>query len=89
MDSEINVALVLVIEHTIYKLEPVLPLKLHRVWRLSKTDGETYVVGVDKYGPTCDCGDYVFRHQNTPGPYCKHIKALQYLSLLGSQKKGS
>lgn len=44
--------------------------------RLTKPDGTTYDVVLDRYGLLhCDCGDYEFRRINT-AEACKHGKAL-------------
>jgi hypothetical protein len=55
-----------------------------KAWRLSRPDGTTYVVADTIDGATCECGDFVFRHEGT-GTACKHIAALQALALLDGE----
>jgi hypothetical protein len=52
-----------------------------RVWRLRKADGTTYTVADTIDGATCDCGDFVFRHDGH-GTHCKHVRALRALGLI-------
>lgn len=65
-----------------YALRP-LPNPEGRAWRLRKGDGTAYHVGETMHGPTCDCGDFVWRRDGLDFRMCKHIRALRVLGLIG------
>jgi hypothetical protein len=46
-----------------------------RAWRLRKRDGTAYVVADTADGATCECADFVFRHDGIDADGCKHIRA--------------
>lgn len=53
-----------------------------RAWRLRNRDnGHVYDVADTLYGPTCDCGDQVFRHEGRDAIGCKHIRSLRAVGL--------
>lgn len=53
-----------------------------RAYRLRKADGTAHDVAETSYGPTCDCGDQVYRHEGIDGQGCKHIRALRAVGLI-------
>jgi hypothetical protein len=53
-----------------------------RAWRLRRPNGEAYLVGETIDGATCECGDFVFRHEGNDQVGCKHVRALRALGLL-------
>jgi hypothetical protein len=53
-----------------------------RAWRLRKADGTTYTVADTSDGATCDCGDFIFRHDGRDQAGCKHVRALRALGLI-------
>jgi hypothetical protein len=70
--------LVLTIDRTAYAIV-ALPRALdpsRRAYRLIKADGAVYDLSETRYGPSCDCPDYVFRRDGLDPSGCKHIKAL-------------
>ena len=46
------------------------------------TKGITYDVAASCYGPTCECGDWVWRRDGLDPTGCKHIAALRAVGLL-------
>jgi hypothetical protein len=48
----------------------------NRAYRLIKSDGAVYDLAETKYGPQCDCPDYIFRRDGLDPDGCKHVKAL-------------
>jgi hypothetical protein len=70
--------LVLTIDQTTYVLV-ALPRALdpsRRAYRLIKADGAVYDLSETRYGPSCDCPDYIFRRDGLDPDGCKHVKAL-------------
>jgi hypothetical protein len=70
--------LVLTIDRTAYVLVP-LPRALDPAWRayrLIKADGAVYDLSETRYGPSCDCPDFVFRRDGLDPAGCKHVRAL-------------
>jgi hypothetical protein len=67
---------------TAYRVRPVASDD-GRAFRLRKADGTIYDVAETPFGPTCDCGDQVWRHEGRDGTGCKHIQALRKLGLIG------
>jgi hypothetical protein len=47
-----------------------------RAFRLVKDDGTIYDVIQTKYGPECDCPDFIFRRDGLDAQGCKHIQSL-------------
>lgn len=39
-------------------------------------------VAVGEHGPTCDCGDFIFRRDGVDPAGCKHIRVLRALGIL-------
>ncbi|HEY2157668.1 MAG TPA: hypothetical protein VGH33_18710 [Isosphaeraceae bacterium] len=70
--------LVLTIDRAAYAIF-ALPRALdrsRRAYRLIKADGAVYDLSETRYGPSCDCPDYIFRRDGLDPSGCKHIKAL-------------
>src|SRR5947209_19813819 len=70
--------LVLTIDRMAYVVLP-LPRALDpskRAYRLIKADGAVYDLAESRYGPSCDCPDYIFRRDGLDPAGCKHVKAL-------------
>src|SRR4051794_31478492 len=67
-----------------YTARPIHPetSDVSRAWRLRKPDGTDYTVAETIYGATCDCADYVFRHDGLDQTGCKHVRALRALGLI-------
>ena len=79
--------LVLTIDRTAYVVFP-LPLALDhskRAYRLIKADGVAYDLSESRYGPSCDCPDYIFRRDGLDPAGCKHVKALIQHGLIGGR----
>jgi SWIM zinc finger len=53
-----------------------------RAFRLTKTDGQFHDVIDGLYGPSCSCGDFVFRRDGIDPRGCKHILAARAVGLL-------
>ena len=53
-----------------------------RAFRLAKRDGTTYDVIRTRYGPECDCPDFLYRRDGLDPLGCKHIRALRACGLL-------
>jgi hypothetical protein len=64
-----------------YRVRP-LTSESGRAFRLRKADGTCHDVSETPYGPTCDCGDQVWRHEGRDGIGCKHIRGLRTLGLI-------
>jgi len=67
-----------------YSARPIRPeaSDVTRAWRLGRPDGTSYVVADTACGPTCDCGDFVWRHDGRDATGCKHVRALRALGLI-------
>jgi hypothetical protein len=67
-----------------YSARPVRPeaSDIIRAWRLRQADGTTYTVADTADGATCECGDFVFRHDGNDQVGCKHIRSLRALGLI-------
>lgn len=79
--------LVLTIDRTAYVILP-LPRALDpskRAYRLIKGDGVAYDLSESRYGPSCDCPDYIFRRDGLDPAGCKHVKALIQHGLIGGR----
>jgi hypothetical protein len=79
--------LVLTIDRTAYAMF-ALPRALdhaRRAYRLIKGDGAVYDLSETRYGPSCDCPDYIFRRDGLDPSGCKHIKALVRHGLIASR----
>jgi hypothetical protein len=76
--------LTVTIRGTHYDCRPADPVDVHgkRAWSLRKADGTGYTVADGKYGATCDCASFTFRHDGLDAVGCKHIRALRALGLL-------
>jgi hypothetical protein len=58
-----------------------------RAWSLRKLGTDTRHHVVDTlHGPTCDCGDQVWRHEGRDASGCKHIRALAAVGLIGDAR---
>jgi hypothetical protein len=70
--------LVLTIGETFYSVIrlPHAPDEGRRAYRLVKADGAAYDLAETRYGPECDCPDYIFRRDGLDPGGCKHVKAL-------------
>ena len=70
--------LFLAINQTVYgvqALPTVLP-EATKAFRLNKADGTLYDVAQTRYGPQCDCPDFIFRRDGLDPAGCKHVQAL-------------
>jgi len=56
-----------------------------RAYRLIKADGGVYDLSESRYGPSCDCPDYIFRRDGLDPAGCKHVKALVRHGLIGGR----
>jgi hypothetical protein len=72
------------IRGTAYTARPIRPetSDVIRAWTLRKGDGEPYTVADTIDGSTCDCADFVYRHDGQDQAGCKHVRALRALGLL-------
>ena len=70
--------LLLVIDRTIYAVRPIDcdPSEAVRAYRLNKPDGTLYDIAQTRFGPQCDCPDFIFRRDGLDPSGCKHVKAL-------------
>ena len=70
--------LFLSIHRNIYRVHPLEcdPGIAVRAFRLNKPDGTLYDVAQTRYGPQCDCPDFVYRRDGLDPSGCKHVKAL-------------
>ncbi len=70
--------LVLVINQTAYAVRPLAcdPTIAEKAFRLNKWDGAVYDVSQTRYGPRCDCPDFIFRRDGLDPAGCKHVQAL-------------
>jgi hypothetical protein len=59
-----------------------------KAWRLRKASGDAYVVADTADGATCECRDYVYRHEGRDQVGCKHIRSLRALGLLDREDGG-
>jgi hypothetical protein len=77
------------INQTLYRVRPVRreppgrDADEVRAFRLNKPDGTLYDVAQTRYGPRCDCPDFVFRRDGIDPTGCKHVKALVAEGLIG------
>jgi hypothetical protein len=53
-----------------------------KAFRLTKPDGEFHDILRDVHGPSCTCGDFVFRRDGIDEAGCKHIRASRACGLL-------
>lgn len=53
-----------------------------RAFRLVKDDGTTYDLIQTKYGPECDCPDFIFRRDGLDAKGCKHIQTLKAVGMI-------
>lgn len=61
------------------------PLIGDQAYRLLKADGNCYDVIQTRYGPSCDCPDFLFRRDGLDPAGCKHIQALVACGLIEPQ----
>jgi hypothetical protein len=82
--------LTVTIRGTSYTARPVNPQAsdVARAWRLRRADGAVYTVADTEHGPSCDCGDFVWRHDGKDATGCKHVKSLRALGLLDPEGEG-
>lgn len=73
--------LTLTIRGTVYAVRRVAS-EDGRAFRLGKRDGEAHDVAETPYGPTCTCGDYVWRREHLDPAGCKHIRSLRAVGLI-------
>ena len=61
-----------------YRVRPIRcdPSDAVRAFRLNKPDGTLYDVAQTRFGPQCDCPDFVFRRDGLDPAGCKHVKSL-------------
>ena len=77
-DAVCSTHLFLGINRTFYEVcalecDPMIAVK---AFRLNKADGVLYDVAQTRYGPQCDCPDFIFRRAGLDPGGCKHVKAL-------------
>ena len=67
-----------------YTARPIRPelSEVIRAWRLRKPDGTAYTVADTIDGATCDCADFIYRHDGIDATGCKHVRALRALGLI-------
>ena len=65
----------LTIDRSVYGVRP-LGCGASRAFRLNKPDGILYDVRESRFGPRCDCPDFIFRRDGLDPEGCKHVKAL-------------
>jgi hypothetical protein len=73
--------LILFLRGVAYRVRP-LASEAGRAFRLRKADGTCHDVTETPHGPTCDCGDQVWRHEGRDDIGCKHIRGLRTLGLI-------
>ena len=57
-----------------------------RAWRLRNAEnGKVYDVAETEHGPTCDCGDFEYRHNGIDAVGCKHVRALRAVRLIADE----
>lgn len=71
-------------ESRAYRVEPIItdPGAALVAWKLTKSDGQNYVVSLTEHGLACTCWDFLSRRENV-GEDCKHLAALRALCLFG------
>ncbi len=76
--NESSSHLALTINQTQYNVVaiPAVQHWIKRAYRLVKPDGTVYDLAETRYGPECDCPDYIFRRDGLDLSGCKHVKAL-------------
>lgn len=77
--------LLLVINETVYRVRPIRceASDTVRAFRLNKPDGTLYDVAETRYGPQCDCPDFIYRRDGLDPTGCKHVKSLVAEGLIG------
>ncbi len=82
--------MVLTIDETVYAVRPVRsdPHVAVKAFRLQKADGTLYDVAQTRYGPECDCPDFIYRRDGIDPSGCKHVKALVAYRLLDGRDAG-
>ena len=75
--------LTLHIRGTPFAVKPI-PSPDGRAYRIRNTENrKLYDVAETEHGPSCDCGDFVFRHHGIDAVGCKHVRALRAFGMLG------
>ncbi len=76
--------LFLAIQRNIYLVRPLAcdGGEAVRAFRLNKADGTLYDVEQTRYGPRCDCPDFIFRRDGLDPAGCKHVRALVAYGLI-------
>jgi hypothetical protein len=76
--SSCSTDLFLRINRTFYEVRALAcdPIIADRAFRLNKADGTFYHISQTRYGPHCDCPDFIFRRDGIDPTGCKHVKAL-------------
>lgn len=82
--AERNYALVVLINQTGYRLNPMKTeaSAAQRSFELLKSDGTAYHVSQFGYGCECTCPDFIYRRDGIDPMGCKHIKALRACQML-------
>jgi hypothetical protein len=84
----LDARLTLSIRGTSYAVEPIAAEieGISPAWRLVKLDGsdKVYDIAMTPHGATCDCPDFVARHEGLDTSGCKHIQAARLVGLLPS-----
>lgn len=75
------------VDYTARPVRPETP-EVTRAWRLRRADGETYTVADTTDGATCECMDFLYRHDGRDQDGCKHIRALRVLGLIDCDGDG-
>ncbi len=90
VSSALHSQLLLVINETIYRIEPIFSRGLNglKAFRLNKPDGTLYDVAETRYGPQCDCPDFIFRRDGIDPLGCKHVRSLVAEGLIGGGASG-
>ncbi len=58
-----------------------------RAFRLIKPDGTCYDVAQTRFGPECDCPDFIFRRSGLDPDGCKHVQALTAYGMLDDAER--
>jgi hypothetical protein len=56
-----------------------------RAYRLMKRDGTVYDVVQTRFGPECDCPDFIFRRDGLDPLGCKHVRALVSVGMIADR----
>lgn len=69
-----------------YRVEPIAldDPQGDRAYRLRKDDGQRYDVTDSRFGPACDCPDFIFRRDGIDPAGCKHVQALRRYGLVST-----